>query len=103
MALPTLNICEAEFRRVWEAGELSRTEMAIHFGCSVSSIDNLRITLGLKKRKRTPWRVRQVIPDPTPEEIAERARECRERHFAERRSEPDVPTCRGWRKLQKLS
>ena len=103
MALPTLKICEAEFRRVWEAGELSRTEMAVHIQCSVSSIDNLRITLGLKKRKRSPWRVKQVVPDPTPEEIAERARECRERHFAEKLREPDVLPVRKWRGLTRIA
>ena len=103
MALPTLKICEDEFRRVWEANELSRTDMAIYFNCSVSSIDYLRVKLGLGKRKRTPWRAEQVIPDPTPEEIAQRARECRERHFAEKLREPDVPTCRGWRQTQRAT
>ena len=103
MALPKLKICPEEFRRLWADSELSRTDLAVHFGCSVSSIDHLRVELGLGKRKRTPWRAEQVIPDPTPEEIAERARECRERHFAERRREPDVPTCRGWRQTQRAS
>jgi len=27
--------------------------------------------------------------DPTPDEIAQRAAECRERHYAQRRAEPD--------------
>jgi len=36
--------------------------------------------------------------DPTPEEIAERARECRERHFKERREETPVASrARAWR------
>lgn len=103
MALPTLRICEAEFRRVWEAGELSRTDMAIYFNCSVSSIDNLRASLGLKKRKRSPWRVKQVVPDPTPEEIAERAAECRARRMAEKLNEPDTLPVRQWRSLTRIS
>lgn len=103
MALPTLKICEAEFRRIWEAGELSRTDMAVHFGCSVSSIDNLRASLGLKKRKRSPWRVKQVVPDPTPEEIAERAAECKARHMAEKLKEPDILSVRQWRELTRIA
>jgi len=37
------------------------------------------------------------LADPTPDEIAERARECRERHYAERRGETDQTTLQ-WRK-----
>jgi hypothetical protein len=32
------------------------------------------------------------MDDPTPEEIAERARECRERHMAQRRAEDVLTT-----------
>jgi hypothetical protein len=36
--------------------------------------------------------------DPTPEEIAERARECRERHFRDLREEtPRASRARAWR------
>jgi hypothetical protein len=96
MALAKLSICPAEFRRLWCESNLDRTELAIHFRCSVSSIDHLRAKLDLPKKKRCRFRPAQVVSDPTPEEIAERARECRERHFAERRSE-NVPTMRKWR------
>jgi hypothetical protein len=96
MALPTLVICEDEFRRLWCESNLGRTELAIHFRCSVSSIDHLRAKLDLPKKNRCQSRPERVTPDPTPEEIAERARECRERHYAERRAE-DVPTMRKWR------
>jgi hypothetical protein len=30
-----------------------------------------------------------VLKDPTPQEIEERARECRERHYAQRRGESE--------------
>jgi hypothetical protein len=102
MALAKLFICHEEFRRLWCESNLDRTELAIHFRCSVSSIDHLRAKLDLPKKKRTWFRPEQVNPDPTPEEIAERARECRERHFAERRAE-EVPTMRKWRHLTKIA
>jgi hypothetical protein len=96
MAMAKLTICHKEFRRLWCGSDLDRTELAIHFGCSVSSIDTLRARLDLPKKKRCRYRADHVTPDPTPEEIAERARQCRERHYAQRRSE-DVPTMRKWR------
>jgi len=100
MALAKLSICHEEFRRLWCESEMDRTQLAIHFRCSVSSIDHLRAKLDLPKKKRCRFRPEQVVPDPTPEEIAERARECRERHFAEKLREPDIPPVRQWRKLQ---
>jgi hypothetical protein len=93
-----LAICEAEFRRLWRDVELDRTALAEHFGCSVSTIDQLRAKFDLPKRKRCRYRPQQTIADPTPEEIAERARQCRERHFAEKLREPDILPVRLWRK-----
>ena len=94
-----LSICEATFRRLWLAGEMSRVDLANHFRCSVSAIDNLRAAMKLPKKKRTQHRPEYIMADPTPDEIAQRAQECRERHYAQRRSEP-VPTMRVWRRQQ---
>lgn len=93
----TIKIREAEFRMLWSRSHLSRTDLAVHFRCSVSSIDTMRVSLGLPRRKSNRLRATQTVPDPTPQEILERARECRERHMAERRQEPDSQTCREWR------
>ena len=82
-----VGICEAEFRRLWAAG-VSRQDLALHFKCSVSWIDNYRMAIGVESRQPPKPKVCFSANDPTPEQIAERARECRERHFAERRGEP---------------
>lgn len=101
MALAKLKICEAEFRRLYARKELSRTDLACHFGCSVSTIDGLCVQFDLPKRKTCRWRRIQVQADPTPDEIAVRAAECRERHMAQRRNEPDSGTCLEWRQAQR--
>jgi hypothetical protein len=103
MALAKLKICESEFRRLYARKELSRTDLACHFGCSVSTIDGLRVQFGLPKRKTCRWRRRQVEVDPTPEEIEVRKAECRARHMAQRRNEPDSGNCLEWRQAQKLA
>ena len=90
-----LSICHEEFRRLWSV--MDRAELADHFRCSISSVDHLRSVLDLPKKKTCRFKPEQTTPDPTPEEIAERARECRERHFAEKRSE-QVPPVRIWRR-----
>jgi hypothetical protein len=101
MALAKLKISEAEFRRLYARKELSRTDLALHFRCSVTTIDSLRAQFDLPKRKTCRWRRRQVEVDPTPEQIAERAAECRARHMAQRRNEPDSGTCLEWRRAQR--
>lgn len=85
-----------QFRRLWHEG-LSRTELAVHFRCSVSTVDNTRAELRLPRRKITRHRPKYIETDPTPEEIAERAAECRARHLAEKLREPDVLPTRKWR------
>jgi hypothetical protein len=98
----TIKIREAEFRMLWSRSHLSRTDLAVHFGCSVSSIDTMRVALGLPRRKSNRRRPTQTVPDPTPEELEERKAECRARHYAERRQEPDAQTCREWRQSQRV-
>jgi DNA-binding CsgD family transcriptional regulator len=73
---------------LWQQG-LTLTEIGIQLGCSASTV-----TLLVKQHNLPPREPIRKMPldDPTPEEIAERARECRERHFAERRKEPACST-----------
>lgn len=68
------------------ASDMGTDEIARHFKCSVSTLHLLSKRHALPKRRRKEV---QLVSDPTPEQIAERARECRERHFAERRGETD--------------
>ena len=68
---------------LWQQG-LTLIEIGIACGCSASTAG------ALAKRHRLPPREQlRKMPsaDPTPEEIASRAKECRERHYAERRQE----------------
>ena len=77
------------------ASELELPEIAVRLGCSVSTLYMLRDRYKLPIRPRT--RV-SVLTDPTPQQIEERARECRERHYAQRRGEGEYATkFRVWR------
>jgi len=67
---------------LWHAGA-AVDDIAAALGISRQAVYQLRYQYGLPKRPRPERR----SDDPTPEEIAERARECRERHYAMRRSE----------------
>lgn len=92
-----VKICEAEFRRLWAAG-MSRSELAERFNCSVAWIDNYRQALALEARNPSRFQECYSADDPTPDEIAERARECRERHFAQRRGETEeAARAKAWR------
>lgn len=74
---------EQLFRDLWMA-DVPLPDIAVRLGVSVSTVYTLRERYGLPFRQ--PVKITAAI-DPTPEEIAERARECRERHYAERRGE----------------
>ena len=77
------------------ASELELAEIAVRLGCSVSTLYMLRDRHKLPPRPR--MRV-SLLTDPTPQEIEERARECRERHYAQRRGEGEYATkFRVWR------
>ena len=77
------------------ASELELPEIAVRLGCSVSTLYMLRDRHKLPPRPR--MRV-TVLTDPTPQEIEERARECRERHYAQRRGESEYASkFRVWR------
>ena len=72
---------------MWTAGAPVK-DIAGALGVSESVVYSLRHQYGLPKRER----IYSFEDDPTPEQIAERARECRERHYAMRRSETDNAT-----------
>lgn len=72
--------------RLWADESLRREEIAHRLGCSHAHLARAVKRYGLPPRAR---RARVVVPvDPTPDEIVARARECRERHMAQRRREP---------------
>ena len=64
---------------------LSKADVARRLGISQAYLERL---VRLHKVPRRPNNPTRPTPDPTPEEIEQRARECRERHYAARRAEP---------------
>lgn len=82
--------------QLWTAGA-SRKDIAARFGVSESTVYKWMVTYKLPKRKGIE-NSGHGNPDPTPAEIEERARECRERHYAMRRAEPDeCARIKAWR------
>ena len=83
-----------EFFRLWHDPTLSRRDIGLALGVSQSFLSTMAARLGLPRRKTRHCEAN----DPTPEQIAERARECRERHYAARRLESEEASrCRAWR------
>jgi hypothetical protein len=78
--------------KLWHS-DMETADIAFALGVSLSTLHNVRQKYGLPKRPRAEV---TLVADPTPQEIAERARQCRERHFAERRGETDETT-KQWR------
>ena len=77
------------------ASELELPEIAVRLGCSVSTLYMLRDRHKLPPRPRSRA---TLLTDPTPQEIEDRSRECRERHYAQRRGEGEYATkFRVWR------
>lgn len=72
-----------QLHEMWAAGD-SREEIAAALGCSTSHVQELCRRHKLPRRQRP---VKEIFEnDPTPEQIAERAAEIRERHMAEMRA-----------------
>ena len=82
----------AKLFKLWHS-DMETPEIALEIGVSLSTLHTLRIRHKLPKKTRATVK---FVADPTPDEIAQRARECRERHYAERRGEIDL-TAREWR------
>ena len=70
-------------KRLWAAGK-THVEIAAVLGCSAGYVEKLRIRHGLPRRPRCHHGPQE--DDPTPEQIAERAAECRARRLP-----PSVP------------
>ena len=79
--------------KLWHS-EMETPDIAFALGVSLYTLNKMRQKHGLPKRPRVSV---MLVADPTPDEIAKRARECRERHYAERRGETDKTTLQ-WRK-----
>ena len=75
---------------LWGDMTLTRVEVARKLGVTEGNLTRLAERYGLGPRGRQHRAF--SMDDPTPEEIAERARECRERHFAQRRAETVTAT-----------
>ena len=69
---------------LWADHTLERCDIARRLRISTTHLVRLASRYKLPPR---PYEHKSITVDPTPEEIAERARECRERHFAQRRAE----------------
>jgi hypothetical protein len=76
-------IDEPRVRELVAAGA-TMNDLAFEFCCSVGTIRHFLREHGIVAALADPG----VKADPTPDEIEERARECREKHFAARRREP---------------
>ena len=88
-----LNYSVAQLFELWGSGA-SHKEIAAALGCNESTVQKLKVRHKLPKRQTTSPACDDNY-EPTPEEIVEyeqRARECREAHFAKRRAEPATNT-----------
>lgn len=78
-------IAVAQLFSLWADQTLTRAEVAHRLGISHTYLTRLIARHKLPPRAKEH---KSSVVDPTPDEIAERARQCREKHYAERRSEP---------------
>ena len=80
--------------KLW-ASEMAFPDIAVALGVSSTTLYTLRKTHGLPRRPHgNVTRLPDV--DPTPAELEERKRQCRERHYAQRRGETEQTTLQ-WR------
>ena len=70
---------------LWNDESLTRSEVARELGVTAGQLTRLAGRHGLAPRARQHRAFSRA--DPTPDEIVRRAAECRERHYAQRRSE----------------
>jgi uncharacterized protein YjcR len=71
-----VDYCKEMLNEMWARGD-SYDEIAAALGCSVSHVHHLKIRHELPNRPKPTKDV--FADDPTPEQIAERAAECRAR------------------------
>ena len=72
-------------RRLWLFTTMTPQQIAFELGCSRQFVSHRVAEMGLPPRGKPANRDE---PDPTPEEIAERAAQCRARHLKEKKAEP---------------
>lgn len=73
-----IEYCAATLHMLWARGD-SYMEIAAALGCSESFVHHLKVRHKLPNRQRS---TRDILDDdPTPEQIAERAAECRARRI----------------------
>jgi len=75
--------------QLWNDHTLTRVKVSAMLGISPTHLTRLVARHKLPPRPRDR---NQQTHDPTPDEIAQRAAECRERHYAQRRAEPECST-----------
>jgi hypothetical protein len=75
--------------QLWNDHTLTRVQVSSRLGISATHLTRLVTRHKLPPRRRD---YRRDVADPTPDEIEQRAAECREKHFAQRRAEPDEVT-----------
>ena len=73
---------EQLLRRLWDEG-VSHVNIARTLGCPTQYVSQLRVRHSLPQRRRS-YHMNKIV-DPTPEEIEERKKVIRERHFEEMR------------------
>ncbi len=92
---PAKRIDVTLLHKLW-ASDMSFPDIAVALRVSSTTLYTLRKIHGLPKRQHGNV-MRLPDADPTPAELEERKRQCRERHFAQRRGETDETTLQ-WRK-----
>jgi hypothetical protein len=79
------NYDEVKLRKLWPNSSLSLGQIASLLGLPRSTLRTIAVRLGLPSRENIYNHQRD---DPTAEEIAQRAAECRLKHYKEKRAEP---------------
>jgi hypothetical protein len=77
------HVNKEEFQKLWES-KMHARDIAAHFGVTRSFVYDARKKFGLEERDSVRF---DSVPDPTPQEIRDRKRELRRRHFAMKRAE----------------
>jgi len=72
-------------RRLWLYTDMTPQQIAFELGSSRQFVREQAKRMGLPRKVPE---YKHIERDPTQEEIAERAAECRKRHLAEKRAEP---------------
>lgn len=86
MATAFENVNPETLKKLWKSKKKTKSDVARDLGITRTQLEKLIVKYELKHRT-IPKRKRCRMIDPTPEEIAERALECKMRHLAAKRDE----------------